>query len=132
MTEQDLKYQDLKREHEALKEENERLRVSNSLLKKELQQYRDLEGQSLLLKLPCKEGDTVYTVSSYMECCREECKWLEEECDECWDYQRVYFVKETNFQIQMIALFGKTVFHTKEEAEAKLEELKDDGFKKGI
>lgn len=43
MTEQDLKYQDLKREYEALKEENQRLRFSNSLLEKELQQHRKAE-----------------------------------------------------------------------------------------
>ena len=41
MTEQDLKYQDLKREHEALKEENQRLRVSNSLLEKDLKAQKD-------------------------------------------------------------------------------------------
>lgn len=45
MTEQDLKYQDLKRRYEAMKKENERLRFSNSLLEKELQQYREAEEQ---------------------------------------------------------------------------------------
>lgn len=90
-----------------------------------LADYEDAEEQGLLLRLPCKVGDTVYTVSSYMECCREECKWVEEECDECCDYQRVYFVKETKFQIQMIAVFGKTVFLTKEEAKQALAKMKE-------
>lgn len=44
MTEQDLKYQDLKREYEALKEENQRLRFSNSLLEKELKEQKDHLG----------------------------------------------------------------------------------------
>ena len=90
-----------------------------------LAEYEDLEEQGLLLRLPCKVGDVVYTVSSYMECCSEECKCVEEECDECVDYQRVYFIKETKFQIQMIATFGKTVFLTKEEAEAELAKMKE-------
>ena len=92
---------------------------------KKLAEYEDAEEQGMLLRLPCKVGDVVYTVSSYMECCREECKWVEEECDECCDYQRVYFVKETKFQIQQIAVFGKTVFLTKEEAEQALAKMKE-------
>ena len=89
----------------------------------EFKTYVDAERQGLIIVLPCKVGDVVYTASSYMECCREECKWVEEECDECCDYQRVYFVKETKFQIQMIAVFGKTVFLTKEEAEQAIEKM---------
>lgn len=32
---------------------------------KELKQYRDAEEQGLLLRLPCKVGDTVYTACSW-------------------------------------------------------------------
>lgn len=54
MTELDLKLQDLKNAFDNLKEENKRFKFSNSILEKELQEYRQLEEQGLLLKLPCK------------------------------------------------------------------------------
>lgn len=56
MTELDLKLQDLKNAFDGLKEENKRLKFSNSVLEKELREYRRLEEQGLLLKLPCKEN----------------------------------------------------------------------------
>lgn len=62
MTELDLKLQDLKNAFNSLKEENKRLKFSNSVLEKELQEYRRLEEQGLLLKLPCKVGDKAYHV----------------------------------------------------------------------
>lgn len=43
MTELDLKLQDLKNAFNSLKEENKRLKFSNSVLEKELQEYRRLE-----------------------------------------------------------------------------------------
>ena len=89
----------------------------------ELKEYRRLEKEGLIFKLPCKEGDTVYTINSYIDCCNEECKLTKEECDECSDYKRFYFVKETKFQIQMIAQLGRVLFLTKEEAEQKLRGL---------
>ena len=90
-----------------------------------LAEYEDLEEQRLILRLPCKVGDTVYTILSYMDCCRAECIEIKEFCEECEYFQKYYFVKETNFQIQMIAMFNKTVFLTKEEAEAKLKEMEE-------
>lgn len=62
MTELDLKLQDLKNAFNGLKAENKRLKFSNSVLEKELQEYRHLEEQGLLLKLPCKVGDKAYHV----------------------------------------------------------------------
>lgn len=89
----------------------------------ELKEYRRLEKEGLILKLPCKEGDTVYTIDSYIDCCNKECKLTKEECDECSNYKRFYSVKETKFQIQMIAQLGRVLFLTKEEAEQKLREM---------
>lgn len=60
LTELDLKLQDLKNAFNELKEENKRFKFSNSMLEKELQEYRQLDEQGLLLKLPCKVGDTIY------------------------------------------------------------------------
>lgn len=62
MTELDLKYQDLKKKYEELQEENERIRFSNSLLEKELKEYKELDEKGLLLRLPCKVGDKAYHV----------------------------------------------------------------------
>lgn len=62
LTELDLKLQDLKNAFNELKEENKRFKFSNSMLEKELQEYRQLDEQGLLLKLPCKVGDKAYHV----------------------------------------------------------------------
>lgn len=51
MTELDLKIQELKNAFNDLKEENKRFKFSNSILENELQEYRQLEEQGLLLKL---------------------------------------------------------------------------------
>lgn len=62
MTELDLKIQELKNAFNDLKEENKRLKFSNSILEKELQEYRQLEEQGLLLKFSCKVGDKAYHI----------------------------------------------------------------------
>lgn len=51
MTELDLKLQDLKNAFDSLKEENKRFKFSNTMLEKELQEYRQLEEQGLLRKV---------------------------------------------------------------------------------
>ena len=97
---------------------------SKRILEK-LAHYEDLEEQGLLLKLPCKVGDKIYYVedgeiykykANSIDVKKENGKYIF--CIECMDFETEEF--------------GKIVFLTKEEAEAKLEELKDDGFKKGI
>lgn len=72
--------------------------------------YEDLEEQGLLLKLPCKVGDTVYeitgaTVRGY------DWKYL--------TYENAY-IHETVFSLYRIYDIGKTVFLTREEAEEAL------------
>lgn len=95
MTELDLKLQELKNAFDDLKEENKRIKFSNSMLEKELQEYRQLEEQGVLLKLPVAEGTTVYMISNNTECCGE-CKFFEggyyETEDECrkLDYRPNY------------------------------------------
>lgn len=74
----------------------------------EYKKYKDLEEQGKLLKLPCAEGDTVYRIryayglNPYIE--EEEAVWL----DWIFEYEED---------------FGKTIFLTREEAEAALKEL---------
>lgn len=74
---------------------------------KKLQNYEDAEEQGLLLRLPCKVGDTVWglirfsgggRVPSWYELCRY------------------------TFTLSMFQEIGKTVFLTREEAESALAE----------
>ena len=90
-------------------------------LAKKLKEYEDLEEQGKLLKLPCAVGDTLYCDGKYFA---SHCKgkihsfkvsdivteiksYYRGEVDYCFDFENV----------------GKTVFLTREEAEAALKEL---------
>lgn len=118
-------------------------------------EYEDLEEQGLLIKLPCKVGDTVYIIDNCgqvlmhhdndyingtgaVECPYEsDCEF--EECND--NHKRVfksiveqYFLEEdgnivpffSNFlACKSMFDFGKTVFLTKEEAEKALESDKE-------
>ena len=77
-------------------------------LLEELKSYKDLEEQGLLVRLPCKVGDTVYhTVNN-----------------------RILEVENVDLFFLLLSVaegrFGRTVFLTREEAEKKLEELKNE------
>lgn len=85
-------------------------------LREKLKEYEDLEEQGRLLKLPCKVGDKIYivfhnhtignsTVVSFKMIAKG---WAVKTND--WSY--------------LFTDFGKTVFLTKSEAEAKLKELR--------
>lgn len=97
-----------------------------AIMQKELKKYKDLEEQGLLVRLPCKVGDTVYVkLSAY-------CKTKYAEA-QVRDY--TYFIScgfcvvvtSEKFDKQSIPFseFGKSIFLTREEAEKKLEELKN-------
>ena len=92
----------------------------------ELKEYRDLEEQGLLLKLPCKIGDTVYQlINSHIY----EYKVI----GICFDIFQNKWMYEVAYQIGLewfktmcdFDAFGKskTVFLTKEDAEKTLERL---------
>lgn len=71
-----------------------------------LGRYEDLEEKGLLLRLPCKVGDTVYA----------------HEVDEN-DFEQFHCgikISEIQFEYWMIMLFGTCIFNTREEAEAAL------------
>lgn len=100
---------------------------------KKLAEYETLEEQGLLVKLPCKVGDTVWelclcddgnykifpmivkTVSEY-GALRQVKKDIT-----IWN---IYAESDYTYMYKSFADFGKTVFSTKEEAEKKLEEMK--------
>ena len=98
----------------------------------ELKEYRDLEEQGLLLKLPCKVGDTVYIIDKrYTKCSlydeeysESSCWNCDKECDSkmyCVVVKR--YVGTLEWVVSRLKNFGKTVFLTKEEAEKALERL---------
>ena len=74
---------------------------------KELKQYKDLEEQGLLLRLPCHIGDSIYSV-----------------------IEDGLTIIELKFSLDFYARrkndFGKTVFLTQAEAEQKLKEMESD------
>lgn len=92
------------------------------LAAEKLADYEDLEEQGRLVKLPCKVGDTVYVISmgKIISLVVEEIstfyvkneKIINVKCQNA-DIFRNYIERE----------FGRVVFLTKEEAEAKLKEL---------
>ena len=107
-------------------------------LRETLKKYEDLEEQGKLVKLPCKVGDTVYVVTSPFNVF-DDIEYDENMKDEvyesyvssvsfyeCGEQYRIY-AKATNHFIGAYFRecdFGKTVFLTKSEAEAKLKELR--------
>lgn len=81
---------------------------------KKLVNYEDLEEQGRLVILPCKVGDTVYKVNKASR------KVTQHKVREVED-ERVVF---ENYDYRSFNCFGKTLFLTREEAEAKLKELR--------
>ena len=106
-------------------------------LREALKRYEDAEEQGLLIRLPCKVGDTVWVVTSPFNVFDdiEYEKNMRNEVYEAFvssvtfykngEQYRIY-AKVTNHFIGAYFQecdFGKTVFLTKEEAEAKLKEM---------
>ena len=113
-------------------------------LKKKLKEYKDLEKQGLLLRLPCKVGDTVYIIApKYRDCGREQCdsydseQFLKTYCKEfCPNGFKgigvletvVEYIEINNNDIRIMTKKGglrniDTIFLTKSEAEQKLKEM---------
>lgn len=100
-----------------------------------LANYEDLEEQGLLLKLPCKVGDTVYCIyERYTKCSENEQEFDEYscqgcECIECDSHKEFYINQQKAYALDWIVTnlnnFGKIVFLTQEEAEAKLKESEE-------
>lgn len=79
-------------------------------LNKKLKPYMDAEEQGLLVQLPCKVGDTVYEVVKK----RIDITGYRME----WGWETV--VEAVKFRMGMTDSVGKTVFLTREEAEAAM------------
>ena len=92
-----------------------------------LKDYEDAEEQGLLLRLPCKVGDTVYAIGFNNN------KPIIYESDVLniliTEKEIVFNVKVDEFEINSQlkqSMFGKTVFLTQAEAEQKLMEMESD------
>lgn len=100
--------------------------------------YEDLEEQGLLVRLPCKVGDTVWVVTSPINVCGydEYDGDAEYEVYESFLSSVSYYASGEQFRIyakvtnSFIAAyfrecdFGESIFLTREDAEKKLEEMK--------
>ena len=86
---------------------------------KKLAEYEDLEEQGLLLRLPCKVGDTLWWVDVFGDLRSSEVNsmFIEQGIDG--------IVIETLICNINAKEIGKTVFLTKEEAEAALAKMKE-------
>ena len=85
-------------------------RVENKQLKK----YEDLEEQNRLIKLPCAVGDKVFIIVG---------KDISKQTVKKIIIREDSVIIEANKRIFNKICFGKTVFLTREEAEAALKEL---------
>lgn len=99
------------------REENEQL----AQWLEELKEYKELEEQGRLVKLPCKIGAEVYNTT-----------WWDDVQEKVVIEGKTYYrtvhkhkVTKSTFSYFDIGEFGKTIFLTKEEAEAKLKEMED-------
>lgn len=102
--------------------------VGNALDK--LTEYEDAEEQGLLLRLPCKVGDTVYAPLPNNEISIRKVRTIDIGGSYI-DFLLVYAGDDEEFIGERFLLpindFGETVFLTREEAEQKLKELNSNG-----
>lgn len=85
--------------------------------------YEDLEEQGLLVRLPCRVGDDLYCIVN------GEVKKLKVHSFGVPDFEiiDIEFKYVDGFKIvRFVGEVGKTVFLTREEAEKKLEEMKNE------
>lgn len=85
--------------------------------------YEDLEEQGLLVRLPCNVGDDLYCIVN------GEVKKLKVHSFGVPDFEitDIEFKYVDGFKIvRFVGEVGKTVFLTREEAEKKLEEMKNE------
>lgn len=106
--------------------EDDRWKALNQIAEK-LTNMEQMEEHGILVRLPCKVGDTVYTLSYRYECknnydCKVPRQWKCEENISCQYEKKEYFVKKSQFCLSMLESLGRTVFLTREEAEKALEE----------
>ena len=101
-----------------------RMYATNEVVKlqKQLEEYKTLEEQGLLLRLPCKVGDKVYALNkTKREIFPSRVEHIEYVVNDNLDFPLTK-IKGEGFCV-FFDDFGKIVFLTKEEAEQKLKEM---------
>lgn len=125
---------------ELLKPKFKPLKMSKAEMAKEIRAWRNAEEQGLLMRLPCKVGDTVWVVTSPINVFDydEYDGDAEYEVYESFLSSVSYYASGEQFRIyakvtnSFIAAyfrecdFGESIFLTREEAEKKLEKLKNE------
>ena len=110
------------------------------LLLEALGKYEDAEEQGLLLRLPCKVGDTVWVITSPFNVFEgiEYNENLRDECYESFISSVTFYKNSVQYRINAKVTnhfisayyceqdFGKTIFLTRAEAEQKLKEMESD------
>lgn len=93
-------------------------------LKKKLKEYKDLEEQGLLLRLPVKIGDTIYAIRYGEE---NDFVVVETKIIEIrQNVNGIFFEPLISRKAYKIDDFGKEIFLTKAEAEQKLKKMECD------
>ena len=100
-------------------------------LKSKLKNYKDLEEQGLLLRLPCKVGDDIYAIPSEVNYRLNKsfgAKGLNAICRQVVDhieFNSYGYLVSTNegMTVHRQESFGETWFLTRNEAEQKLKEM---------
>lgn len=95
---------------------SKRAHLQNAIIR--LAEYEDTEEQGLLLRLPCKPGDTVYAIDKEGEIVERHIYDVE--------YRQTRYGTEVSFATATLWFPGKsigeTVFFTREEAERAIKE----------
>lgn len=99
-----------------------------NLLIERLGKYEDLEEQGRLIKLPCNRGDKIYFIKSAFSMAHFPIEATVTsicgvDCDNDVMYSSITEYNKIDRRFRSSDI-GKTVFLTKSEAEAKLEELR--------
>lgn len=105
--------------------DNEKMHSENYKLLQELKSYKDLEEQGLLVRLPCKVGNTAFRIN----------KGAKKPIIELTVAQINIIRKSYNLEVvdkdggELMYFkneIGNSIFLTREEAEKKLEEIQND------
>lgn len=97
-----------------------------------LAELEDKLENGTMIELPCKLGTKVFEMNSYYDCkidafceCHDFSLRGEKACICCENNTKKNVVNTSYFNLNMRDRIGKTVFLTKEEAEARLKELQN-------
>ena len=115
-------YEDTKLKPVEITQLNDAFKNSQKKLEKafdDLLAYKDLEEQGLLIKLPCKVGDTVYYVNLSNKVINYTVSGFKVDC---FGNLQINVARHLESGYFLDMQLGKTVFLTREEAEKALEE----------